>query len=219
MSSIVSKISNRINQAPDSDVWATTDFVDLGTLDTIDRTLRRLASKGQLQKIGRGLYAKTRINPLTDKPTVPNYQKVIETIIRRSQGRMLIDGMTAANALGLTNTVPSRVIIHTDCRSQPIQLDKLTIQFKLTAPSKLYWAGHPAMYIVQALYWLHSSIESLSQEEYHQLISKLQRIIHHSKNAAEIYQDLLDGIHTTPSWMQALLRKLLNPTNDELGTQ
>ncbi len=58
---------------------------------------------------------------------------------------MLVDGMTAANDLGLTDAVPARVTIHTDARRRSIQLDNLFIEFKLTAPSRLYWAGRPAI--------------------------------------------------------------------------
>lgn len=51
---------------------------------------------------------------------------------------MLVDGMTAANDLGLTDAVPAHVIIHTDARRRTIQLDNLTISFKLAVPSRLY---------------------------------------------------------------------------------
>jgi hypothetical protein len=34
--------------------------------------------------------------------------------------------------------VPAYVVVHTDARIRPIKLGKLTITFKLTAPSRLY---------------------------------------------------------------------------------
>ncbi len=76
---------------------------------------------------------------------------------------MLVDGMTAANDLGLTDAVPARVTIHTDTRRRAIQLDNLVIDFKQTAPSRLYWAGRPAMRVVQALHWLKDTLVSESQ--------------------------------------------------------
>jgi hypothetical protein len=68
----------------------------------------------------------------------------------KEQLRLLVDRMTAANDLGLTDAVPARVTIHTDARRRAIKLDKLSIEFKQTAPSRLYWAGRPAMRVVQA---------------------------------------------------------------------
>ena len=38
---------------------------------------------------------------------------------------MLVDGMTAANDLGLTTAVPTRVVIHTDTRRRSIHLSTL----------------------------------------------------------------------------------------------
>ncbi len=90
----------------------------------------------------------------------PDYQKIIEAVRRREQVRILVDGLTAANALGLTDAVPGKVIVHTDGRLRPIQIGNLLIQFKLTAPSKLYWADRPAMYLVQALYWLRDHLKN-----------------------------------------------------------
>jgi len=66
--------------------------------------------------------------------------------------------MTAANALGLTDAVPAQLVVYTDGRLRPIKLGNLTIQFRLTAASKLYWAGHPAVQVVQALHWLRDTL-------------------------------------------------------------
>ena len=89
---------------------------------------------------------------------------------------MLIDGLTAANDLGLTTVVPSRVVVHTDARRRPIQLDALRIDFKLTAPSKLYWAGRPAMRIVQALHWLKDTLPTDRAQVHATVVGPARRI-------------------------------------------
>ena len=68
---------------------------------------------------------------------------MIDAIARRDQIRVLVDGMTAANDLGLTNAVPSKIVVHTDARVCSMQLGNMIITFKPTAASKLYWAGRP----------------------------------------------------------------------------
>lgn len=206
--SLIKQIMDRIDKKPNSFIWISIDFVDLGKRDAIDKALQRLVSQDLLQNISRGLYMKTSHNLLTKKLTTPDYQRVIEAIMRRSKGRILVDGMTAANALGLTNAVPSRVIIHTDSRLHSISIGNLMIEFKLTSPSKLYWAGHPAMYIVQALYWLRDSVENFSVTEQQQIMSKLQRIIFQSSQAKVIYHDLINNLHAVPTWMQDWIRQL-----------
>jgi hypothetical protein len=57
-----------------------------------------------LRRVDRGLYDKPEINSLTRRPIPPDYRSVIDAIGRRDQVRLLIDGMTAANDLGLSAT-------------------------------------------------------------------------------------------------------------------
>lgn len=97
----------------------------------------------------------TYVNALTGKPSTPHYTAIIDAVTRREKASFLPDGMTAANQLGLTDAVPAKITVRTDARLRPIRLDKLVIDFKLTAPSRLYWSGRPAMRIAQALHWLH----------------------------------------------------------------
>jgi hypothetical protein len=113
----------------------------------------------EVRRFTRGLYDLPRLNRLTGKRTNPDPRKIIEAIARRDQTRMLVDGMTAANDLGLTDAVPAKINVHTDARLRPIRLGERTIAFKPTAPSKLFWARRPAMRVVQAMHWLQDTIE------------------------------------------------------------
>ena len=84
-----------------------------------------------------GFYDTPHFNPLTGKASVPDYRRIIDAVARRDQSRMLVDGMTAANDLGLSDAVPGRIVIHTDARTRPIHIGKQTITCRPTAPSKL----------------------------------------------------------------------------------
>ena len=46
----------------------------------------------------------------------PEYSAVIDAVARRDKARLLPDGITAANQLGLTDAVPAKVTVHTDAR-------------------------------------------------------------------------------------------------------
>lgn len=204
MSELKSSISALIEEAAPGQVWVPTDFAHLGSRDAIDKTLQRMVLAGGLRRIDRGLYDRPRLNGLTQRPATPDYRAVMEAIARRDQLRLLVDGMTAANDLGLSNAVPARVTIHTDTRRRAVQLDNLTIEFKQTAPSRLYWAGRPAMRIVQALYWLKDTLVS----ERASVLSKLGSVLADPVHGAAICQDLLDGFSMLPAWMQSLVREL-----------
>lgn len=204
MSDLKSTIAAQIDAVGPGQVWVPTDFAQLGNRDAIDKTLQRMVQAGDLRRIDRGLYDKPTLNRLTKRPTTPDYHAVIEAIARRDQLRLLVDGMTAANDLGLTDAVPARVTIHTDARRRAIQLDKLTIDFKQTAPSRLYWAGRPAMRVVQALYWLKDTLAS----DRDRILGRLTQVLTNPAHGAAIRQDLLDGFSALPAWMQSLVREL-----------
>lgn len=204
----------RIDQRITIKVWIPEDFLDLDGRDAVDKVLQRMVNSGDLRRIGRGLYDKPGINPLTQKLTAADYRSVIEAIGRREHVRLLIDGVTAANDLGLTNVIPGRVIVRTDGRIRPIQLDNLVIEFKQTTPSKLYWAGHPAMRIVQALYWFHDSIktdEQLTKEIKTKLINWLNK----SDYRSIICDDLKTGVNTVPQWMRTWIEELLDSVKNK----
>ena len=209
-----SQVMDRITLGPDTKVWTPGDFLDLGKRDAVDKALQRLVGSNALRRVDRGLYDKPKINSLTNRPTPPDYRSVIDAVGRRDQVRLLIDGMTAANDLGLTNAVPGQVIVHTDGRLKSIKLDKLTVHFKVTAASKLYWAGRPAMKIVQSLYWLKDVIRTSSTEDQDIIQIKLSRLLQDLQSKA-IKDDLTTGMNTVPVWMQKWLKNLLKQSQSD----
>ena len=204
MSDLKAKISTRVESDDPGRVWVPTDFAQFGTRDAIDKTLQRMVLAGELRRIDRGLYDRPVINKLTQRPTTPDYRAIVVAIARRDQLRMLVDGMTAANDLGLTDAVPARVTIHTDTRRKSVKLDSLVIDFKQTAPSRLYWAGRPAMRVVQALYWLKDTLAS----DRSTVMTRLTKVLADPAHGVAIRQDLIDGFAVLPGWMQGIVREL-----------
>lgn len=197
-------ILDRISAEP-AKVWTPGDFAEAGSREAVDKALQRLAKSGELRRIERGLYDKPRLNKLTGKPSAPDYRAVIEAVARRDKARFVVDGMTAANTLGLTNAVPARIEVLVDARLKPIELGNQKIVFKHAAPSRLYWAGRPGMYLVQALHWVHDAMQGETER------SKIDRIIRKllaDKNEGpKLTEDLRIGLSAMPIWMQDILRK------------
>ena len=200
-------VVDRIGDGPPAQVWTPVDFLDLGSRAAVDKVLQRLVSANQLRRIDRGLYDTPRLNSLTKRPAVADYRQIIDALGRRDQLRMLVDGMTAANDLGLTTAVPARVVVHTDTRRRAIHLDSLTIEFKQTAPSKLYWSGRPAMRIVQALQWLKDTLP----DDHDRIVAHLSTLLADRRHGRDLRDDLRAGFATLPAWMQDLLRELVGP--------
>jgi hypothetical protein len=202
-------IFDRMSAQSSTGVWTPIDFLNLGSREAVDQALHRLTASKALRRIARGLYDRPGINRLTGKPTYPDYHHVVDALARRDQVRMVVDGITAANDLGLTDAVPARAVVLTDARLKPIKLGNLTIKFQHAAPSRLHWAGRPAMRVVQALYWLRDLLPRDMDRIRARLISVLQDPTHGSA----IRDDLRQGLPALPEWMQTIVRDLLRRTD------
>jgi hypothetical protein len=199
------RIIDRVTQGAQGAVWTPVDFIDLGARAAVDKALQRLANDADLRRVERGLYDKPSVNALTGQPTPPRTRAVIDAVARRDNARLLVDGMTAANDLGLTTAVPSQVTVLTDARLKPIQLGAQTIRFLQAAPSRLYWAGHPAMRIVQALYWLKDVLATDGPD----IKRRLRNHLMHPQHGNATVLDLAQGFAAMPTWMQSFIRDLV----------
>jgi len=205
MSSVQAQILRRMTEQSSSKVWTASSFIDIGTRGAIDVALHRLALENKVRRIDRGLYDVPRISTLTKRATPPDHMEVVAAVAERDGARMLVDGITAANAVGMTNAVPAGVTVWTDARIQPIELGGLTIVFKQVAPSRLVWAGRPAANIVQALVWLRDVMES----DHGRIAARLQSILSDPEKGDAIREDLADGLRILPSWMVPFIKEQL----------
>lgn len=171
-------------------------------------TKRCSASPGLVSSVDRGLYDRSRNNQLTGRPAVPDYRAVIRAVTRRDQARAVVDGMTAANDLGLTTAVPARIEVLVDARLKPIKLGNQEIHFKYAAPSRLYWADRPGMRVVQAMHWMQDVL--VQGDERRRVRAILQRLLTDPRHGQAIRDDLRAGLPALPIWMQEFLRGLLN---------
>jgi Family of unknown function (DUF6088) len=216
-SAIGGRILNRMRSKRD-DVWTPFDFADLAGRAVVDKTLQRLVKADLIRRVDRGLYDLPRKSRLTGRVAVPDYRSVIRAVARRDQSRVLIDGMSAANDLGLTTAVPAHIDVFVDARKKPIYLGSQQITFKTVAPSRLFWAGRPAMRVVQALHWLHDALNDPDTRA--ATASRLGKILSDPVHGSGIRDDLQSGISSLPIWMQDFLHDLIGPrTPSHVGSR
>jgi hypothetical protein len=203
------RIMARIDAAP-GQVWTPSDFSDLGARPAIDKVLQRLVAADRVRRIDRGLYH--RPNAMPDSTPSVTHHAIIEAVTRRDHARFVVDGMTAANDLGLTQVRPARVQVLVDARLKPIQLEDQEIQFKTVAPRRLFWAGRPGMRVVQALHWLQDELHDIAERK--RVADALLRYFADPECGAMIRSDLKNGLSALPVWMQEFLCDLLSSDCD-----
>jgi hypothetical protein len=173
-----------------------TDFLDIGSRQAVDTALSRLAKSGRIRRLARGLYdypkSHTKIGLLSPSP-----EAVIEALTRRDRVRLQPTGAYAANLLGLSDQVPTKVVYLTNGPSRRIRIGNQEIILKTMAPRFMATAGRPSGTVIQALRHLgkaHVTMET---------IARLRK----SFTAAEKQQILKDrGL--APAWMHRWLQAI-----------
>ena len=180
--------------------WVCTpkDFVDLGTRESVDQALSRLAAKGTLRRVGRGFYDWPRVSALLKDPAPADLDEVVSALARRDGVRIMPDGLSSANRLGLTHAVPGKASYVTDGASRTLTVDGRTIHLRHAGPKVMSWAGRPGAPVALALRWLgpHAAGDAW--------VSKtLNR-----KLPASVKRDLLRHRASLPGWAESVVRNL-----------
>ena len=113
-SDTLNRVYARITAGAPGGVWSRADFLDIASPNGVEKALQRLAKRGDIRRPCRGLYDKPTTSKLTGKMVFPAIASFVDAIARRDKLRVLVDGMTAANDLGLTTAVPARRTIYAD---------------------------------------------------------------------------------------------------------
>ena len=144
--------------APGASVFSLRHFDEFGGADAVRQALSRLVKEGKVRRIRRGLYDLPRTHPITGT-TAPGIMATVEALMEGSQAQWQFSGAYAANALGLSDQVPAKIVILTDGIARKVSLGKLLLVFRRAAPRNLLGAGRRAGLVIQALRYLKGSPE------------------------------------------------------------
>jgi len=108
-------------------------------------------AKGLLRRIARGLYDVPQTHPLLG-PLLPT-PDAVKVALENNGLRLKLQptGAYAANLLGLTEQVPTRVAFLTDGASRVVRVGTQTIQLRQTTPRHMATAGRISGLVIQAL--------------------------------------------------------------------
>jgi hypothetical protein len=133
MESVHSAIFRRLKAGKAGRVFISKDFLDLGTRPAVDQAITRLVRSGQLRRVARGLFDRPRFSQLLKVHLAPDVDSVADAVARQTGSRLIPDGATAANRLGLSTQVPAKFSYLTDGRSRQIKVGNVQIDLKHTA--------------------------------------------------------------------------------------
>ena len=199
MTPIAQKIMKNVSEH-DRGKWVCTpkDFLGLGSREAVDQALSRLVKAGQLRRVGHGLYDMPRMSDVLKRPAPVDWDAAIAALARRDGVRIILDGLAAANQLGLTNAVPAKASYVTDGSTRTLKIDGRTVRFRHAGPSVMQWAEKPAAPVAQALRWLGSDNATDPQ-----VISTLRRHL-----SDDVKRDLVRNSGGLPGWALPLAHSI-----------
>ena len=165
----------------------------LGIRAALDQALSRLVRRSKLLRAGRGVY----VAPVSSRfgSRAPSAQKVVEELSMRRGETIAPSGANAANALGLTTQVPTRMVYLTSGRSRKITLGKQIVHLQHAPAWQLTLAREPAGEIIRALAWA-------GPERVNQALKEIEAKVPRSE-----FQRISQQSSLLPMWMAAALSR------------
>lgn len=194
--SIDSRILAAINGRGHGAVFVPADFLEIGSREAIDIVLHRLAKKGTIRRLARGVYDVPIHHPKLG-PLQPSAEKVAQALAGRDHTRLQPTGAYAANALGLSEQVPAKVVFLTDGPSRTVKIGSTTIQLRRTTARNMAAAGRLSGLLIQALRELGKENITLERRTH------LKRTL-----PADNRQELIKDLKLAPAWMHPIFREL-----------
>jgi hypothetical protein len=170
--------------------------LDLGSRQAVDLALHRLARKGTIRRLARGVYDYPKQHPVLG-PLSPPADVIARALAGRDRTRLQPSGAYAANVLGLSEQVPAKAVFLTDGPSRTVRIGPTTIQLRRTTPRNMEAADRLSGLLIQAL-------RALGEEHITPArIAHLRQIL-----PADKRRELLKDLRLAPAWMHPIFRKL-----------
>lgn len=190
------KITGRIRRKGPGWVFTPSDFLDLGSPQTVGMNLLRLTRQGMIRRLGRGLYDYPKSHPKLGMLHAD--PKAILTAISRRDGTEFQEHESyAANRLRLTEQVPARMIYLTPGRSRLIKAGPITIQLRHRSARKLIAPTPMSATVFSAL--RNIGKDNITEDR----ISHLRGLL-----APKDMKHLINDLPKAPAWMHPHLRHL-----------
>lgn len=193
------KALNRIQAHGKGWVFTPAHLSDLGSRNAVASALKRFKAAGTIRQLARGLYDYPIQDPVLGT-VAPSADAIARALVVRDAIRLQPSGPYAANVLGLSGQVPSRIVFLTDGPARKVKIGRREIILKHTTPRNMATAGRKSGTIIQALRYLgQDQVDD-------RVLATLRRHITDADRPA-IRKDLRHA----PAWIADILRPLTQP--------
>ena len=194
--SVDSRLLATIHGRGRGSVFVPADFLNIGSREAVGIALHRLARKGTIRRLARGVYDFPKEHP-TFGPLTPSAEAVAKAMAGRDRTRLQPAGAYAANTLGLCEQVPAKAVFLTDGPARTVKIGPITIQLRRTTAKNMAAAGRLSGLLIQAFRELGKEHVTKERKEH------LKRTI-----PADKRRELTKDLKLAPAWMHPIFREL-----------
>lgn len=170
---IEDKILTKSKKCGRGSVFFVSDFISYGNRNAVNKALERLAEKGLMLRVARGIYCYPKIEKIYGLgPIPPSLEDIAEAMAKRDGAKIVPTGLYAQYQLGLTQQVPMNVVYLTNGISRTINVGEgKSIKFKHSSPRYFAIRSQLALLLTTALKdW---KVENLTEEQISIIKTKL----------------------------------------------
>jgi len=140
MPTVAEKILSEAKALPEGALISAKEFLHLGSRAAVDQAIKRLKERKELMLLFREL---TCGPSRRDLECGPRREKVVEGIAATRAETVVAHGAAAANFLGLTTQVPTKLVFLTSGKNRRIKLGAQVIEMKHAPPWMLLPSHRP----------------------------------------------------------------------------
>ncbi len=190
-------VKNRIIEHGRGWCFTSMHFSDLGGDASIRKALSHLQRQKIIRRLAQGIYDYPKIHDLLGI-IPPDLNEVAKAIAEKNGVLIQPAGARAANLVGLSEQVPSRIIFLTEGPSRKMIIGNQEIIFKKTTKKNMSSAGTREGLLIQALKNLGK--DHIAQAERAQVAKFL-------KDCSE--EEIKQNIKFAPAWIRALIFEIM----------
>src|SRR5688500_13518882 len=105
-------IREHIEKLPQGQPFTTSSMVSFGSRAAVDQALSRLAQKGTIVRVTRGVYVRPEVSKYVGK-VLPEPLKVVQAMAQEHGEVVQVHGAEAARRMALTTQVPTKSVFLT----------------------------------------------------------------------------------------------------------
>jgi len=197
LNSYSKQIQQRIKEAKEGSIFVNSDFTDIANKETIRKNLNRLAQKGTINRILKGVYEKPKFSTIMEEYVAADPVEVANAIARSYNWTIIPCGNSALNILGVSTQVPSSWCFYSDGPYKTYTWDNIKIEFKRRSKRDITDLSYITALVIHALKTLGK--ENTTSETIKTISSKL---------SSQHKETLLNEGRNSASWIFEAIRQI-----------